>query len=249
MAEEQRTLTIIEHLTELRKRITIALAALVVGVIVAFIFQGYIFKVLMKPLHGTKVTSITTFGPAEPFMVALKVSIYAGLLLALPVIMWELWAYIMPALYENEKKTIVPYVAMTTGLFLFGVVFGYYLVLPIGLKWLLGYGGDIFNQQLRAEDYIGFVTLFLLAFGVVFEMPVFILILAALRIVSAKLLRKQRRIAIVVIAVVSMVATPSQDPVSMILMMIPLLILYELSIILTSLMEKRRNRRDKLPPA
>lgn len=249
MAEEQRTLTIIEHLTELRKRITIALGALVVGVVVAFIFQNMLFDVLMRPLHNTGITAITTFGPTEPFMVTIKVAIYAGVLLAMPVIMWELWAYIMPALYENEKKAILPYVALTTGLFLLGVLFGYFVVLPIGLKFLMGYGGDSFNQQLRAADYIGFVTLFLLAFGVVFELPVFMLLLAALRVVSAKLLRKQRRVAIVVIAVVAMVATPSQDPVSMLLMMAPLIVLYEFSIVLTSLMERRRARREQLSPA
>ena len=111
-------------------------------------------------------------------MTVLKVSIYFGLLLALPVVLWQIWAFIMPALYENEKKRVLPYVLFTTGLFVGGVLFGYYVVLPIGLKFLVGYGGDIFDQQQRAGEYVSFVTLFLLAFGVVFEMPAIMVLLA-----------------------------------------------------------------------
>jgi sec-independent protein translocase protein TatC len=178
-------------------------------------------------------------------MSVLKGSIYFGLLLALPVLLWQLWAFIMPALYENEKRKVLPYVLFTTVLFAAGVLFGYYVVLPIGLKFLVGYGGPIFNQQQRAGEYISFVTLFLLAFGVVFEMPAVIVLLASADLVGHRRLRSSRKYAIVVIAFAAMVLTPSQDPVSMLLMMAPLILLYELGIVLARIIDRRRVKRER----
>jgi len=250
MVGELKQMTILEHLGELRKRLFIALGSATLAVVVAFILQDRVFAILKRPLdlvEGQKA-QLVTLSPTEPFMTTLKVSIYAGLLMALPIIMWQLWAFIMPALYENEKKTVLPYVALTTGLFVGGVAFAYFLVLPIGLDWLVGYGGDTFRQDMRAGEYLNFVVLFLLAFGLVFELPVAILSLAAMRIVDTRFLRRKRRHAIVVIAIVSMVITPSQDPVSMLLLVGPLVLLYEISLVLVALMERRRARRSQVVP-
>lgn len=243
--DEQQGMSIIEHLDELRRRILISVAALVVSVVAAFIAQDFVFTLIKRPLTSSGIkTQLITLSPSEPFMTVIKVSVYAGFLLALPILLWEFWSYIMPALYEREKKMVLPYVALTAGLFLGGVLFGYFLVLPVGLRFLVGYGGDIFLQQLRAGEYVSFVSLFLLAFGATFELPIVMLLLGGLGIINSRLLRKQRRVAVVVIAVVSMVLTPSQDPVSMLLMMAPLLFLYEFSIVLTRLQERRRARRE-----
>jgi sec-independent protein translocase protein TatC len=245
--KEHERMSIVEHLDELRKRIMISVIAICVGVAIAFIAKDWVFRIIMAPLvHGTgQPIQLLTLSPTEPFMSVLKVSIYFGLLLALPVLLWQMWAFIMPALYENEKKRVLPYVLFTTVLFAGGVLFGYYVVLPIGLKFLVGYGGDIFNQQQRAGEYISFVTLFLLAFGVVFEMPAVIVLLASADLVGHRRLRSSRKYTLVGIAAAAMVLTPSQDPVSMLLMMAPLILLYELGIVLARIIDRRRVKRER----
>jgi sec-independent protein translocase protein TatC len=169
--------------------------------------------------------------------------VYAGLIVSLPFLLWQFWAFIMPALYEREKRSVFPYVAMTSTLFLGGVVFGYYVVLPIGLKWLLNFSKDQFTVMLHVDPYVSFITLFLLAFGAVFELPVIMMLLAWAGIVDHKKMRKVRKYAILVEAVVAMVITPSQDPISMMLMLIPLVILYEIGIVLAGMTGKRKQRR------
>lgn len=246
-AKEHDRMSIIEHLGELRKRIMISTIAIVLGVAVAFIKYDLVFKLIMAPLVRTQGQTIklVTLSPTEPFMTVLKVSIYFGLFLALPILLWQVWAFIMPALYENEKKRVLPYVLFTTVLFAVGVLFGYYVVLPIGLKFLVGYGGDLFDQQQRAGEYVSFVTLFLLAFGVVFEMPAVMVLLASADLVGHRRLRSSRKYAIVGIAFAAMVLTPSQDPVSMLLMMGPLILLYELGIVLARIIDRRRIKRER----
>ena len=131
------------HLGELRKRLTYVAIVVVVCVIAAFIEKDWVFFVLLRPLENTQVTELTTLGVTEAFMQVLKVSIYAGLIVSLPFILYQFWAFIMPGLYENEKRSVIPYVAFTTVLFLAGVAFAYFVVLPVGLKFMVGYGGDV----------------------------------------------------------------------------------------------------------
>jgi sec-independent protein translocase protein TatC len=238
------------HLTELRKRITYVAIVVVVFVIAAFIEKKYVFMVLMYPLKHTNVTQLMTLGVTEAFMQVLKVSIYAGLIFSLPFILYQFWAFMMPALYENEKRSVVPYVSLTTLLFLAGISFGYFIVLPIGLRFMMGYGAGIdvfgsgvFEQHLQAERYISFVSMFELAFGVVFELPLVMMLLAWAGILDHKRMAKYRKYAVLIEAVVAMVLTPSQDPVSMCLMLFPLIILYEFGIILARVAGKRKARR------
>jgi len=241
-------MSLVGHLGELRKRITWAAVAIVICCIGAFIEKKYVFAVLMQPLKHTPYggQKLLAFTATEPFMAIMKISIYAGLIISLPIILWQFWAFIMPALYENERKNIFPYVALTTGLFLGGVVFGYYVVLPIGLKWLLQFSAGQFTVMLHVDAYVSFVSLFLLAFGVVFELPLVMMLLAWSGIVDYKKMAKVRKWAILVEAVVAMVITPSQDPISMMLMLIPLMILYEFGIWLSRIVSKRKARRREL---
>lgn len=234
------------HLGELRRRITYIAIAVVVCVIAAFIEKDYVFAILLRPLHNTQVTELTTLGVTEAFMQVLKVSIYAGLIVSLPFILYQFWAFVMPALYENEKRSVIPYVFFTTGLFLAGVAFAYFIVLPVGLRFMVGYGGEFFNQLLQAERYINFVSMFLLAFGVVFELPLIMMLLAWAGIVNHTVMRRVRKYAVLVMAVIAMVFTPSQDPVSMALMLIPLLLLYEFGIWLARLAMRRRAKREEM---
>ncbi|OFW62168.1 MAG: twin arginine-targeting protein translocase TatC [Actinobacteria bacterium RBG_16_64_13] len=232
------------HLGELRRRLTYVAIVVVICVIAAFVEQKWVFKVLMRPLvEYTSIDELTTLGVTEAFMSVLKVSIYAGLIVSLPFILYQFWGFVMPGLYENEKRSVVPYVASTTALFLGGVAFAYFVVLPVGLRFMVGYGADIFNQLLQAERYINFVSMFLLAFGVVFELPLVMMLLAWAGIVDYVRMRKVRKYAILVEAVVAMIFTPSQDPLSMALMLIPLMILYEFGIWLARIVARRKAKR------
>jgi len=238
-----KTMPLTGHLSELRRRITYIAIVLVICVIVAFIEKKYVFMVLLRPLKDTGVSELTTLGVTEAFMQVLKVSIYAGLIVSLPFILYQFWAFVMPGLYENEKRSILPYVLATSFLFLGGVAFGYFIVLPVGLNFMIGYGGGVFNQLLQAERYISFVATFLLAFGAVFELPLVMMLLAWAGIVNHEKMRKVRKYAVLVMAVVAMVFTPSQDPVSMLLMLAPLLVLYELGIWMAKVALKRKQKR------
>jgi sec-independent protein translocase protein TatC len=240
-----KTMPLTEHLGELRRRITYVAIVVVICVIAAFIEKKWVFYVLMRPLEGTHVDKLTTLGVTEAFMQVLKISVYAGLIVSLPFILYQFWAFVMPALYENERRNVIPYAASTTGLFLGGVAFGYFVVLPIGLRFMINYGGDDFNQLLQAERYVTFVVTFLLGFGLVFELPLVMLLLAWVGLVDHVKMRKVRKYAILVEAVVAMVITPSQDPLSMTLMLIPLILLYEIGIWLSKMVAKRKARREQ----
>ena len=245
-----KAMPIMGHLGELRKRLTYIALVVVACCIACFIEKKWVFRVLMHPLYQyTPVKQLSVFGVTEGFMSILKVCIYAGLIVALPFILYQFWAFIMPALYENEKKSVIPYAASTTVLFLGGVSFAYFVVLPVGLRFLVNYGSTMFNMLLQADKYISFVSLFVLAFGVVFELPLIMMLLAWIGIVDHKKLRKYRKYAVLVEAVIAMVFTPSQDPVSMMLMLIPLVILYEVGIWLAKIVAKRKAKRRELAAA
>jgi sec-independent protein translocase protein TatC len=241
-----KTMPLVGHLKELRRRLFYCVIVVLAFVIAAFVLKDYVFAVLMHPLRGTTVDKLTTLGVTEAFMQILKVSIYAGLVVSLPFLLYQFWSFVMPALYEKERRHVLPYTLATTVLFLGGVAFAYFVVLPIGLKFLVGYGGQDFNQLLQADRYVTFVATFLLAFGVVFELPLIMLLLAWARIVDHTKMRKVRRYAIVVEAIVAMVLTPSQDPLSMALMLIPLILLYELGIWLAKMAARRQAKQEAM---
>ena len=214
------------------------------GVILAAIFNDFVFSLLLAPLDQLNVPEsarkITTFSPAEPFMVSLKVWVYMGIIMASPVIIYEFWAFVGPAFAPSEKKYLYPVAAACTGLFLFGVVFGYLFVLPRGLSLAA------VVQRLRTSTCrTGPPTTspssatFLLAFGLVFELPVVIVLAARLGIVDTRWLRRNRKYAVLVMAVLAAVATPSQDAFSMVAMFIPLLILYEVSVVIAKFVQPK----------
>ena len=238
-------LTLLEHLDELRKRLFVCLIAATVGVLVAALFNDFMFELLLRPLRAIpnlpeSAQQITTFSPAEPFMVSLKVWLVGGLILAAPIIIYELWAFLAPAFTAGEKKYFYPVVFSTTLLFFVGVLLAYFLVLPRGLNFLLNFSAGYFNVQLRASDYFTFMALFVLAFGVVFELPVVLVLLAKVGVIDDKFLRKNRRWAVLVMAFAAAVITPSQDAFSMLAMFVPLYILYEISIVIARFVQPKR---------
>src|SRR3954449_11291250 len=223
-------LTVVEHLDELRTRIVVSLVTFGVALALCFWQNNQLLQWLNKPLHGKEPI---TFGVAEAFTTKLTVTAYAALVLALPIVLYQFYAYILPAFTPHEARVARPLLFMIPLLFIGGAAFGYFLVVPAATKFLLHFNSDQFNTQIRARDYYYFVTTTILACGVVFQMPVVILAATRLGITNADQLRKNRRYAILICTVVA-AALPGVDPVSMLLEMVPLVALYELSILLAA---------------
>jgi sec-independent protein translocase protein TatC len=222
-------LSLIEHLDELRTRlIVLASAFLIVGAI-CFWQNHAILDIVNAPLPDGKEPS--TFGVSEAFMSTMTVTLYAALIILMPLIVYQLYAFIVPAFSDNEKRVARPMIVLAPALFLMGTVFGYFVVLPAAVHFLLNFNDDQFNVLVRARDYYSFFGMTVLSMGVLFEMPLVILIASRLGFVNPELLRTNRRYAVLIIAVVAMLL-PGTDPVSMLIEMVPLLILYEFSILL-----------------
>jgi sec-independent protein translocase protein TatC len=228
--------TLVEHLGELRARLVISLLTLVPAFVVAFYFQEDIVHWLKKPLPDDKV--VVTLGVIEPFTTAVKVSLAVAVAVTLPVLLYQLWAFLAPAIETSVQRTVAVFATMATVLFATGVTFSYVVVLPRALDFLTNFNEDEFDVQIRASYYFSFVTLTLIATGLAFQMPIFILALVRLRILTAAKLRRNRRIGIVFMVVFA-VLLPTVDPVSLTLEVVPLLLLFELSIWLSTFMEKR----------
>jgi sec-independent protein translocase protein TatC len=234
--------TLVEHLDELRTRIFVSLGALAIGFAVAFVFHRHLLHWLNAPLPADRGKPIT-LSVAEPFLTAMKVSLLAGLALALPVVLWQLWGFLAPAVEPHAERTVLMFVALATFLLVAGVAFGYWVVLPKAVSFLTNFDEQQFNAQIRAKDYYGFVMTVLLAVGLVFELPIFMLALVRLGVLSTSTLRRNRRLGYFIVAVVA-VLLPGIDPVTTTFEMVPLLILYEASIWLAVLVERRSLRLE-----
>jgi sec-independent protein translocase protein TatC len=228
-------LTVVEHLDELRTRILVSLLTFSLAAGLCFWQNHQLLDWLNKPLKGKQPI---TLGVAEGFTTTITVVAYAAIVIALPVLLYQLYAYILPAFTPTEARVARPLLFMVPLLFVGGAAFGYFLVLPAAVKFHLQFNADEFNTQIRARDYYYFATTTMLACGLVFQMPVIILALTRLGIVDADKLRKNRRYAILACAVVA-AALPGVDPVSMTIEMIPLIVLYELSILLAKVFGRR----------
>jgi len=232
--------TLVEHLGELRTRLIIALIALAAGFGVAYAFHGHILDWLNQPLPEHLRKPIT-LSPIEPFTTSIWVSLWAGLLLALPIVLWQLWAFLAPAVEEHHQRSMVVMVAFATVLGLAGVAFGYFVILPAAIHFLTNYDSSHFTIQIRARDYYRFVSFVLLGVALAFEVPVFVLALVRLRILTAAQLRSTWRVGVFAMTVIG-VLLPGVDPVSTILSVIPLVILYVLAIGLATFLEPRWRR-------
>jgi sec-independent protein translocase protein TatC len=242
-------LTLVEHLDELRTRIIVVLVVLTVAVAVCFWQSEAILQYSRTPLpEGMQNIKFAQFGPLDAIMTSISIAIYGGLLLALPVLTYEFYAFVIPAVSEEHHKHLRPLMLLIPALFVVGVVFGWFIVVPPALDFLFNFNSGAFNPVLRARDYIQFIMLTLLALGVVFEMPAVMLVLAQLRIVSSAFMRRNWRISIVIIAVVAMLL-PGVDPISFILEFVPLLALYAVSYLIVIGVERGHQRREREPDA
>jgi len=231
--------TLVEHLHELRSRLIVVLIALVPAFLLAFAFHEQIMEWLTGPLPDDK--ELVTLGVTEPFTTSVKVSLIAGLVIALPILLWQTWAFLAPAVQPHFQRIVIVFVVMATALFAMGVVFMYYVVLPRALDFLTSYDDDLYNIQIRASYYYNFAALTLVAGGIAFLMPIFVLALVRLRVLTSDQLRSNRRIAYVVLLVFA-IMLPTVDPVSLALEVIPLIFLFELSIWMSVFMERRWQR-------
>jgi sec-independent protein translocase protein TatC len=241
-------MTIVQHLEELRYRLVVSVAAVAVGSIAGWV----VFDRALTALRGPYCDALAALppssrpptgcklvfnGPVEPFVVKLKLVLFIGLALALPIVLYEFWRFVTPGLTKRERRLGIPFVVSSVALFALGGWFAY-LTLPRGLQFLLGFAGPGTVPLLTAGRYISFVIFMTLAFGLAFEFPIVLIFLSLVGVTSSAALRRWRRYAVLVIAIVAAIITPSQDPYTMLAMMIPMAVFYELAILVARLLKR-----------
>jgi sec-independent protein translocase protein TatC len=234
--------TLVEHLGELRARLIVSLVAVIGAFSFTYAFRGHVLHWLNAPLPD-RLQKPVTFGVAEPFITSVWVSFWTGLLIALPIVIWQFWAFLAPAFTEHHQRAMATLVGFATLLMVGGVLFGYFVALPAAVKFLTSYDSSHYTIMIRARDYYSFCTQVLFAVGVVFEVPIVVLGLVHLRVLSAARLRRTWRVGLAIMAVLA-VALPGVDPVTTTFEMIPLMALYAISIWLATVYERRRKSRD-----
>jgi sec-independent protein translocase protein TatC len=261
MADGKMSLT--AHLEDLRKRIIISVAAVLAAFVVAFNYSEEIFGILMFPLRNSldfsiselyvrfvpvdklKTTKLVFLAPTEAFWMNMKVALVAALVFSLPVIFLQLWKFISPGLQPTEKKYVIPFVIVSTGLFMVGASFCFIIVLPFALSFLLNYKvGDFLMPMLSVGQYVDFCLKFILAFGAIFELPIVLIFLTKIGLVTPETLKRNRRLAIVLAFVAGAILTPTPDPFNQTLMAIPIIMLYEVGIQLSVFFAKRKPDGD-----
>ncbi|MFH0729866.1 MAG: twin-arginine translocase subunit TatC [Pseudomonadota bacterium] len=222
-----------DHLDELRKRLITCFIAVGVGFAVSYGFSGKLFDILTHPLVSVMKSGdkIIFTGVTEAFFTYMKVALIAGIGLSSPVIVYQFWMFVAPGLHEKERRLVIPVVLLSTVFFSGGALFGYFIVFPVGFKYLMSFGTETIRPMPSMREYLGFASTMLLSFGFVFELPILITFMARLGVVTVDFLKKNRKYAILLNFVIAAILTPSPDAVSQILMAGPLMLLYEISII------------------
>jgi sec-independent protein translocase protein TatC len=232
--------TLVEHLEELRQRLFVCIGVVLAGFVVAYIFHRKLIDLLthaLPPEHR----QLTTLTIGEPFMTSMWLSLYAGFLIALPVLIWQTWAFFLPAFDSSHERMLKIFVVIATALLVVGLVFGYYLALPAAAHFLTNYDSHQYTVLIRARDYIGFASKVLVAMAIVFELPIFVVGLTRIGIIPTSKLRRTRRVGYFIVCCVA-VALPGIDPVTTTLEALPLLFLYESSIWVSVLLDRRAAR-------
>lgn len=223
-------LTLVEHLDELRTRLIICIVVFGVALALCFWQNNLLLEIASGPLPDDR-DQLTTFSPTEPFTTTLTVSAYAAIVLSLPIVLWQLYAYVLPAFSRAERRVVLPILLLFPVLFIAGIVFAYFVVMPAAVNFLLDFNDDQFNIQLRAREYYSFFAMTEIACGLMFQLPLAIIAVTRLGIVSPDQLAHNRRYAYLAIAILA-AALPGVDPITMLIEMVPLLVLFELSILL-----------------
>ena len=246
--ERSGTMSLIDHLSELRHRLVIILWALVAASVIGIFLYGPTMKLIQQPYcdfletHPDKAPfnngcSLIFLGAIDGFLITVKVIVFLAFIVALPVILYQLWAFIVPGLTSRERKWAIPFVALSIVLFLLGGLAAL-ITLPKALDFLLGVGGDFVSPLLTVDKYVGFVIFTILAFGLGFEFPILLISLSAAGVLTYETMRKYRRQVILGLSIFSAVITPSPDPISMLALLIPLYLFYEGAIIVSRLLKR-----------
>jgi sec-independent protein translocase protein TatC len=242
---EDEKLPFTTHLEELRKRLIICFIAVGIGFCICYAFSKRLFEILMRPLLTAMPPDekLIYTGLPEAFFTYLKVAFLAGILLAVPIIMYQFWMFIAPGLYHKEKRWALPIVFLSSVFFLGGALFGYFVVFPFGFKFFMGFASEAIKPLPSMKEYLSFSTKLLFAFGIVFELPLFITFLAKLGIVDVPFLKAKRKYAILLFFVFASILTPP-DVITQVMMAGPLILLYEVSILGARMFGKRRVKTD-----
>ena len=245
MSDGESKLTLLGHFQELRRRLIRSIIAVAITTAISFIFYDWIFRILIMPTHGIELVFIEM---TEMVGTIMKVCLASGLILAMPYLTFQAIMFVSPALTRREKRyvyIILPWVAF---MFLAGIVFGYFILIPPATTFLLNFGSDIATPQIKIGNYISIITRLLLAIGLIFEMPVVITFLARIGVVKASWLASKRKMAIIVAFIVAAIITPTFDPINQSLVAVPLIILYELGIWLAKLVQRKKAEVVATPP-
>lgn len=230
-------MTLVEHLDELRTRLIVSVVFVIAVAILCFWQNNAILDLANAPLPDD--LEPITLSPTEPFMTTLTVVLYGAMLISLPFLLYQLYSFVLPAMSPHEKRTMVPLLLLVPVLFVLGVTFAYFAVLPAAITFLLDFNADQFSTQVRAREYYGFVGLALVSVGLLFQIPIAILAVTRLGIVTPDQLAKNRRYAILIIAILAMLL-PGTDPITMLISMVPLILLFELSLLLSRWLGRER---------
>lgn len=233
-------MSLVEHLVELRYRLVRSLQGIVIGAAVGIFYAEFLMGIIRRPiLPYLQGGGLVFTGVMDKFMAHLKVGALSGVILTCPYWLYHLWKFISPGLYKNERRYAAGFIAAGSILFALGVAFVYFFVYPVAFEYLLGFGGDVDKPMITIDEYLGFFVLTTLLFGLSFELPLVLVVMAMLGLIDATFLKKNRRYAIVILSVVAAILTPP-DVISMTMMLVPLYILYEVSIWVIQFMVKKR---------
>jgi sec-independent protein translocase protein TatC len=234
-----------EHLEELRKRVIRCVLAVLAGIAAAYPFKEFLYNLLSQPLKDAlpAEASLIYTAPAEAFFTLLKVAILAGIIAASPVIFYQMWRFIAPGLYSRERRRVWPFVTVSSLLFLGGAAFCYAIVFPYAFLFFMQAGQGVATPMISIREYFSFSAMLLFAFGFIFQMPLVLVFLGRIGVVSSKMLRKKRKYAILIMFIAAAVFTPP-DPQSQIMMALPMLALFEISLWVVALTEKKKQARE-----
>ncbi len=221
--------TILEHLEELRKSLIISVIAIIVAAVASFSFNEQILAIVTSPLTGLNENLVVT-GVTEAFFVKLKLAFLSGFIIASPVVLWSFWSFFKPALYPSERKYIYVLLPVSMLLFAIGVLFSYFGILSLVLKFFIYIAGDTLETMFKVDQYVAFVLAFTIPFGLVFELPVVVYFLTIIGVIKYELLAKNRKYALLIIVIMAAALTPGPDPVSQMMMAVPVYVLFEISI-------------------
>ncbi len=240
-ADEKQTL--MEHFEELRKSIIISVVAVLVAAVACFNYNEQLLRIVTLPLRALNQQLIVT-GVTEAFFVKLQISIFAGFVIAFPIVAWSIWRFIKPALYPQERKYIYILFPITLILFAAGVLFAYFGILPLVLNFFIYIAGENLETMFKVDQYVSFVMSFSIPFGLVFELPVVTFFLTKMGVIKPQMLSKNRKYAILIIVILAGALTPGPDPISQVMMAVPVYILYEVSIVVAKWSKPGRKKKE-----